>query len=528
MIVNGYLFSWCFMASLRKTDQRLLAQLSQLALCNPFTPERLQLEKDVLGKRFHPEEMIAWNRKYTPSDAERPNVTQLAETSRSLIQRVQQDVSDGKTISDESIRHYWNVAIYALLYRHIVPIPPEATVQPKTIAKTWQAFEDDYRQLVNLPGLTANHTQPVERIFSFLCQIHRAFFNIFSFILGDSLPSAKLRASVWQSIFTCDLERYRSGLFARMSNLPSLITGPSGTGKELVARAIGLSQFIPFDKAKKCFPDFDHGLFSPLNLSAMSVNLIESELFGHRKGSFTGAIADRVGWLERCQPAGAVFLDEIGELEPAIQVKLLRVVQQRTFSRTGETTERRFVGKLIGATNRNLGEEMEAGRFREDLYYRLCADRIETPSLRQQLDDRPEDLHSLVQHFTRKLVGDEPTSLADEATQWIETNLGPSYPWRGNIRELEQCISSIMIRNEYLPLGARDSSQSGSAAQWTADAVECRLTADQLLRRYCTWLYYHTGGYEAAAKVLDIDRRTVKAKLIQPMLDDLRSNGSIQ
>ena len=207
MTVNGYLFSWCFMASLRKTDQRLLAQLSQLALCNPFTPERLQLEKDVLGKRFHPEEMIAWNRKYTPADVERPNVTQLAETSRSIIQRVQQDVSDGKTIRDESIRHYWNVAIYALLYRHIVPIPPEATAQPKTIAKTWQAFEADYRQLVNLPGLTANHTQPVEQIFSFLCQIHRAFFNIFSFILGDSLPSAKLRASVWQSIFTCDLER---------------------------------------------------------------------------------------------------------------------------------------------------------------------------------------------------------------------------------------------------------------------------------------------------------------------------------
>ena len=86
----------------------------------------------------------------------------------------------------------------------------------------------------------------------------------------------------------------------------------------------------------------------------MSVNLIESELFGHRKGSFTGAIADRKGWLELCQPSGAVFLDEIGELEPAIQVKLLRVVQQRTFSRTGETTERRFVGKLIGATNRKL------------------------------------------------------------------------------------------------------------------------------------------------------------------------------
>ena len=90
------------------------------------------------------------------------------------------------------------------------------------------------------------------------------------------------------------------------------------------------------------------------------------------------------------------------------------------------------------------------------------------------LDDRPEDLHSLVRHFTRRLVGDEPTSLADQATQWIETNLGPNYPWRGNIRELEQCISSIMIRNEYLPSGAVDSSQSGSAAQWTAATSSSR------------------------------------------------------
>ena len=511
------------MASVRKADQRLLAQLSQLALCNPFSPERLQLEKEVLGKRFQPEEMIAWNRKHSPTDAQRPNVVQLAETSRSLIQRIQQEVGDGKTISDESVRHYWNVTIYALLYRHIVPLLPNAIASPKTIAKTWQAFEADYRQLVNLPGLTAGHTQPAVQIFSFLCQIHRAFFNIFEFILGDSLPSAKLRVSVWQSIFTCDLERYRSGLFDRMSDLPSLITGPSGTGKELVARAIGLSQFVLFDSVKQCFPAAGHGLFSPLNLSAMSANLIESELFGHRKGSFTGAISDRKGWLELCQPEGAVFLDEIGELDPAIQVKLLRVVQQRTFSRTGETTERRFVGKLIGATNRNLAEEMKAGRFREDLYYRLCADRIETPSLRQQLDDRPEDLHSLVRHLTRKIAGDELDSLADQAIQWIEINLGPNYPWRGNIRELEQCISSIMIRNEYLPSVAADSLSFGGAEQWTAEAVECRLTADQLLCRYCTWLYHHAGGYEAAAKVLDIDRRTVKAKIIPSMLDDLRT-----
>ena len=513
------------MATIRKADQHLLAQLSQLALCNPFSPERLELEQSVLGKDFHPEDITAWNRNHAPTEIERPNVTRLAEVTRAVIQRIQQDTAAGKSISDESLQHYWNVSTYALLYRHVVPLPPAATMQPKTTAKTWPAFEADYRGLVNLAGLTEEHTQPAAQLFSFLCQIHRAFHNIFTFILGDSLPSAKLRASVWQSIFTCDLQRYRNGLFARMTDLPSLITGPSGTGKEIVARAIGFSQFIPFDPIKKCFPTTEHTSFSPLNLSAMSVNLIESELFGHRKGSFTGAIADRKGWLELCEPSGAVFLDEIGELEPAIQVKLLRVVQQRTFSRTGETTERRFVGKLIGATNRNLSDEMKAGRFREDLYYRLCADRIETPSLREQLDDRPEDLYSLTQHLVRKIAGGDSASLADQAVDWIQTNLGPHYPWRGNIRELEQCISSIMIRNEYSPPESLGSIHSAATSQWTAEAIECRLTADELLRRYCTWSYHHTGGYEAAAKILEIDRRTVKAKIVEPMLESLRDNA---
>ena len=111
---------------------------------------------------------------------------------------------------------------------------------------------------------------------------------------------------------------------------------------------------------------------------ALPATLVESELFGHRRGAFTGAVQDRAGWLEACPAHGTVFLDEIGELEPALQVKLLRVLQERTFHRIGDTRERRFSGKLIAATNRDLAAEIQAGRFREDLYYRLCADVIES------------------------------------------------------------------------------------------------------------------------------------------------------
>ena len=509
------------MPSIRKSDQRLLAQLSQLALCNPFSPERIKLEQQVLGDRFSPEDIVAWNRQHEAPDNERPNVTLLSETARSVIQRAQQDAIEGKTIPQESFNDYWNVATYALLYRHIVPLPMDNLTQPTKIAKTWKAFDADYRQLINLPGLTESQTQPAPQLFALLCQIHRAFYNIFTFILGDSIPSAKLRAAVWESIFTCDLERYRGGLFDRMSELPTLITGPSGTGKELVARAIALSQFIQFDADKKRFVESEQSGFLPLNLSAMSANLIESELFGHRKGSFTGAISDRQGWLELCPPSGAVFLDEIGELEMSLQVKLLRVVQQRTFSRIGETKERSFVGKLIGATNRDLSDEMKAGRFREDLYYRLCADRIHTPRLREQLDACPDDLHSLTQHLTRKIAGENSESLGQQACDWILKNLGPNYPWRGNIRELEQCVSSIMIRGCYVPVDPLTATAAN--ADWTQDAVTCRLTADELLQRYCTWTYHHTQSYEAAARKLKIDRRTVKAKVDQSMLEQLSS-----
>jgi DNA-binding NtrC family response regulator len=229
-----------------------------------------------------------------------------------------------------------------------------------------------------------------------------------------------------------------------MADYTTLVTGPSGTGKELVARAVGLSRYIPFDAQRRRFTEDFVGSFFPLNLSALSPTLIESELFGHRRGAFTGAVEDRLGWLEICPPQGTVFLDEIGELEPMIQVKLLRVLQERSFSRLGETDERQFHGKLIAATNRDLAEQMECLKFREDLYYRLCSDIIVTPGLHERLADDPSELRELVVHIARRLVGDEAEAVAEEVLVAIEAQLGRDYPWPGNIRELKNCIERMM------------------------------------------------------------------------------------
>jgi DNA-binding NtrC family response regulator len=300
-----------------------------------------------------------------------------------------------------------------------------------------------------------------------------------------------------------------------------LIQGESGTGKELVARAIGLSRFIPFDPRSRSFSEDYVSVFHPLNIAALPSTLVESELFGHKRGAFTGALADREGWLETCRARGTVFLDEIGELAADIQIKLLRALESRGFNRLGETKERRFLGKIVAATNRDLAAEMAEGRFRPDLYYRLCADVIRTPTLREQLRDAPEDLSNLLLVVAARLVGEqEAESLVSEAQDWIRRELGPDYDWPGNVRELEQCVRNLLIRRAYQPprLGPP------APERELLDAVTAgSLSADELLRRYCTLVYARTGSYESAARQLGLDRRTVKAKVDRGLLEALRA-----
>ena len=293
-----------------------------------------------------------------------------------------------------------------------------------------------------------------------------------------------------------------------MGDVATLITGPSGTGKEIVAQAIGLSRYIPFEPRQKRFVLDAGDAFFALNLSALAPTIIESELFGHRRGAFTGALTDRKGWLALCPALGTVFLDEIGEVDPTIQVKLLRVLQTREFQPIGETKTQTFVGKIVAATNRDLPTEMQSGRFREDLYYRLCSDLITTPSLREQLRDTPDDLHDLVRFIARRVVGkEESETVTKEVLEWIESHLERDYAWPGNVRELEQCVRNIVIRNAYRP--AAIGGETGSVV----DLDQAELSAEELLSQYCAVVYARTGSYVETARKLGLDRRTVKSKV---------------
>jgi len=511
-------------------DAQFAEAVSQLAYCNPFLPERIEFERAALGGEFD-ERQARWNLRPQATD-DAPNVNRILRHCKRVLGKARQKRAGGAVMGDAERVLYEDVALF-LSYHHFVDGFDRmiaADERGATSRKTamFETFYADVQHHMTAGG--GESMSPDEAAHPFACffQIRRAFNNIFLFIIGSSAPAVRLRAAVWQSIFTHDIRRYRRVLYSRMGDYTTLVTGPSGTGKELVARAVGLSRYIPFDPKRNEFTADFAGTFFAVNLSAMSPTLIESELFGHKRGAFTGAVADRVGWLEQCPPLGTVFLDEIGELDPTIQVKLLRVLQSRTFSRLGETKERRFDGKIIAATNQDLAEQMRKGVFRKDLFYRLCSDTIVPPGLRERLDADPEEARQLTEFLATRIVGaEEAPAVADEVLRWIDTNLGDGYDWPGNVRELEQCLRNVLIRQAYTPTMARPNAGDGDGDGGALGAVTDGLrrgafTADELLRQYCTIVYARTGSYEGAARELELDRRTVKAKVDKALLAKLR------
>src|SRR5688500_14033355 len=346
-------------------QRELATAISRLGYVNPFQMERVELERQILGDQFEGAQAV-WSLQLAAT-APDPNYQRIAAHAATLVRDAAERLAAGAKADERELELYSDAVLYYLFdaYRIELQEMIEAAHagQPATQVSFWRKFRDDVTRYFHPGGRELGIGYDPAHMLACYFQLRRAFFHVFFFIVGRSPAAARLRAAVWESIFTHDLRRYQRSLYRHLGDVTTLITGPSGTGKELVARAIGLSRYVPVDAAGgKFVENFCQG-FQAVNLSALSPTLIESELFGHRRGAFPGAVADRVGWLEACPPHGAVFLDEIGELDPAIQVKLLRVFQSRAFQRLGETTDRTFAGKIIAATNRDLVAEIDAGRF---------------------------------------------------------------------------------------------------------------------------------------------------------------------
>jgi len=275
-----------------------------------------------------------------------------------------------------------------------------------------------------------------------------------------------------------------------------LVQGESGTGKELLARAIHYSG------------DRGSGPFVAVSCAALAETLLESELFGHEKGAFTGATAQRKGKFELAH-GGTLFLDEIGEISQKVQVDLLRVLQERRFFRVGGGEEVEVDVRVIAATNRDLAREVREGRFRDDLFYRLNVIDIRIPPLRE----RREDVPLLAQEFLDRLsheLGREVTGISDEALRLLM-----DHDWPGNARELENAIERALVTCKSGVLTADDLAFLRSAAAPSgALTLPAGLTLQDLERRYVAVTLQRTqGNVKAAAEALGIDRSTLYEKI---------------
>jgi transcriptional regulator with AAA-type ATPase domain len=351
------------------------------------------------------------------------------------------------------------------------------------------------------------------RVFALFFQIRRAHHFIVEGLVGGSACMKEFRRHLWNNVFTHDIRHYERCLWDRMEDFSTLLLGETGTGKGTAAAAIGRSGFIPFDRKKQCFAEsFTRGFVS-INLSQFSETLIESELFGHRKGAFTGAVEAHQGLFARCSAHGAIFLDEIGEVSAPVQIKLLRVLQERTFSPVGSHEQIRFRGRVIAATNKPLEELRGAGGFRDDFYYRLCSDTITIPPLRQRLREDPRELEALLTHIMARIAGPAAAGLLPLARTGLRQFVRGEYAWPGNVRELEQAVRRILLTRSYA--GETPAAPRDRASHLAAAVAAGTLDADALLSGYCALLYERCRNLEEVARRTNLDRRTVKRYLAQ-------------
>jgi transcriptional regulator with GAF, ATPase, and Fis domain len=316
----------------------------------------------------------------------------------------------------------------------------------------------------------------------------------------------KLREALWNNVFTHDMRGYDAALWNRMEDFSTLLLGETGTGKGQAAAAIGRSEFIPYVAEQRRFAANFTETFIGINLSQFPESLIESELFGHRKGAFTGAIDHHEGVFERCSAHGALFLDEIGEVSVPVQIKLLQVLQERTFTPLGGRDKKRFSGRVIAATNRRLDALRSDGRFRDDFFYRLCSDVIEVPTLRQRIAESSAELPQLVRLLVERITGS--ADLADSVLQRLEEGVPRGYPWPGNVRELEQAVRRVLLTGRYVPEMAAGGQDEDALLMKKLRAGE--LTAAELLARYSAMLHRRLGTYAEVAKRTGLDPRTTR------------------
>lgn len=481
---------------LTESEREFFQWVARAAFANPFGPQREEAERHLGGGAVPAQERAA------------RMLAKVVERLRRLASAGRADIRLYRKADRELLR---TALLFDAFHQFIPRIDQHIEVQARAGDKTVASdFAGDLLGLLERGGFAADEARHMLAVFF---QLRRAYRFIVRGLAGSSPCMLEFKRRLWNNLFTSDMPRYVDLLWRRMEDFSTLLLGETGTGKGAAAAALGRSGYIPFDESKGAFAASFARAFIPINLCQYPEALLESELFGHRKGSFTGAISDHQGVLARCSPHGAIFLDEIGDVGIPVQVKLLQVLQDRVFSPVGGHERLAFRGRVIAATNRPLAALRAKGDFREDFHYRLCSDVIEVPTLRQRIAENPDELAAMLDVLVERMAGDRSPRLAGSVRAALASSPGPGYAWPGNVRELEQAARRVLLNGAY-HVQTPESAEGGAAAL-ARGLEEGAFDAEQLLAAYCRHLYHRHGTFEAVAGIVRLDRRTVRKHILQ-------------
>jgi len=476
-----------------KTDERAFLELiGRAVVANPFSDERAAIDREISGAA-------------TPAPPEQTLELGL-QRLRAFLAGLESRGGTAPGAFREADRELLRTAfLFDVFHRFIGAFDALIRKQTQSPASCPVPFADEA-----IGALARCGFPPADaaRYFAIFYQLRRAYYFIDCALVGRSAGMKALRLSLWNSVFTRDLRLYERHLWNRMEDFSTLLLGETGTGKGAAAAAIGRSGFIPYDDKQRAFAESFMGTFTAINLSQFPESLIESELFGHRKGAFTGAVESHEGVFARCSPHGAIFLDEIGDVAIPVQIRLLKILQEREFSPVGSHEKRRFHGRVIAASNKSIDALRHMGLFRDDFFYRLCSDVITVPPLRQRLAEELGELDELLAVMVARIVGRPDDGLQSLARETIDRELGRGYAWPGNVRELEQGVRRILLTGRYG--GDTRAAPSDPQSRFLRQTEEGALNARELLASYCALLHRRHGTYEEVARRTGLDRRTVK------------------
>jgi len=491
--------------ALSAENRDFFRRVGQIVFSNPFSDDRAQRVREAVGGILRP----------GMADSEALNTV--------IGQRLQTLDAHGRiqlnALAADDARCLKPVFLFDVYHRHLSSMDALIERQAERRETRVDAPLAD-RLLGELVNRGFAEDEAV-RYFALFHQLRRAYYFIEDGLTGESPSMKNLRLALWNNVFTHDMQLFDTHLWSRMEDFSTLLLGETGTGKGQAAAAIGRSAHIPYLHRERRFAANFAESFIAINLSQFPEGLIESELFGHRKGAFTGAIEHHEGVLARSSAHGTLFLDEIGEVSVPIQIKLLQVLQERSFTPLGSHQAQRFAGRVIAATNRPLRQLLAGGRFRHDFYYRLCSDAIIVPTLRQRLVETPDEFETLVHRLVTRTLGASDTTVGERVVEALRRFLPKDYHWPGNVRELEQAVRRVLLTGRYA-LCDESSTETGEETLWRATEGGS-LSVGVLLARYCQLLHQRLGTYEDVARRTGLDRRTARKYVLQQPAEDASS-----